>query len=179
MNNPPALSAYQALNALDDAACIFEQLPLRPDGLRDYQYHFVNNAFKKLFGTGDLSGLSVRDNFPDEPESWYDDYDEVLLTGTAKRLIREAPSQQMLLEMYIRRLDGAGGKYLMNTMRDITVERSREEALRESQSRQKESETNIRSLIMQAPVAMALLTGPSLIIELVNDSFITLWGKDA
>ena len=173
MNNTPAtLSAYQALNALDDAACIFEQLPLRPDGLRDYRYHFVNNAFRKLFDTGDLAGLSVRDNFPHEPESWYDDYDEVLSTGIPKRLVREALSQQMLLEMYVTMLEDGSGKYLMNTIRDITVERSREEALRES-------ETNIRNLIMQAPVAMALLTGPELVVELINDTFIGLWGKDA
>ncbi|MBS1504387.1 MAG: hypothetical protein JST32_20160, partial [Bacteroidetes bacterium] len=94
------------LNALDEAACIFEQLPKRDDGLRDYQYVFVNTAFRRLFGTPDLAGFSVRDNFPNEPESWYDDYDEVLNTGVPKHFIREAPSQEMIIEMYVTRLEG-------------------------------------------------------------------------
>lgn len=167
------------LNALDDAACIFEQLPLRPDGLRDYRYVFVNSAFTRLFGTPDLAGLSVRDNFPQEPESWYDDYDEVLRTGIPKKFVREAPSQQMILEMYVTRLEGGSGKRLLNTMCDVTVKNHMEEALRDSEARLKESESNIRNLIIQAPVAMGLLKGPDLIIEIINDSFIELWGKDS
>ncbi|HVW15385.1 MAG TPA: ATP-binding protein [Mucilaginibacter sp.] len=166
------------LNALDEAACIFEQLPKRGDGLRDYQYVFVNTAFRRLFGTPDLAGFSVRDNFPNEPESWYDDYDEVLNTGVPKHFIREAPSQEMIIEMYVTRLEGGTRKRLMNTLRDVTLENNMEGALRESESRLKESEANIRNLIMQAPVAMCLLTGPDFVIDIINDSFIAIWGKD-
>ena len=58
------LTEADVLNALDDAACIFEQTPLRSDGLRDYRYVFVNAAFQRLFDMPDLVGLSLRDNFP-------------------------------------------------------------------------------------------------------------------
>lgn len=167
------------LNALDDAACVFQQMPLRSDGLRDYQYVFVNAAFRQLFGTPDLAGFSVRNNFPNEPESWYDDYDEVLHTGIPKRFIRKAPSQNMTLEMYVTRIEDISGRYLLNTMRNITMENQVEEALHESEAKLKESEANIRNLIKQAPVAMSLLKGPNFVIEIVNDSFIELWGKDS
>jgi PAS domain S-box-containing protein len=167
------------LNALDDAACVFEKTPLRSDGLRDYRYIFVNTAFRQLFGTPDLAGLSVRDNFPNEPESWYDDYDDVLNTGIPKRFVRKAPSQHMLLEMYLTRLEDGSGKRLLNTMRDVTEENHTRDALRESEAGLRESEANIHNLILQAPVAMALLTGPDLVVEIINDSFIALWGKDS
>lgn len=62
------------------------------------------------------------------------------------------------------------------------------EVTREVQSRRQiqqmldtlaESETNFRSLILKAPVAMCLLNGPDHVIEVANDKIVELWGKDA
>lgn len=41
----------------------------------------------------------------------------------------------------------------------------------------KEVENNLRNLILQSPVAMALLRGPSLTVELVNSGALEIWGK--
>jgi signal transduction histidine kinase len=40
------------------------------------------------------------------------------------------------------------------------------------------SEYNIRNLILQSPVAMALFRGMDMVVEIINDKFLTLWGKD-
>lgn len=39
------------------------------------------------------------------------------------------------------------------------------------------SESNLRNMIAQAPVAMAILMGPDHIVEVANDRMYTLWGK--
>ena len=52
------------------------------------------------------------------------------------------------------------------------------EALVKTNDALTESENNIRNIIMQAPMPMTLLMGPEMLIHVVNDSFITLWGKD-
>ncbi|MGE0370682.1 MAG: GAF domain-containing protein, partial [Gammaproteobacteria bacterium] len=78
--------------AMDEGVMIFERLPLRPDGLRDWRYVAMNPASQSMFGTGDLTGQSVRDNFPDEDEGWYDIYDRALEAGEVARFDREARS---------------------------------------------------------------------------------------
>jgi len=41
----------------------------------------------------------------------------------------------------------------------------------------KEVESNLKNLIQQSPVAMALLRGPSLTVELINAGALEIWGK--
>jgi hypothetical protein len=41
------------------------------------------------------------------------------------------------------------------------------------------SENNIRMLIMQSPVAMGLFRGVDMVVEIINEPFLKLWGKDS
>jgi len=59
---------------------------------------------------------------------------------------------------------------VMNTAADVTDLNVAQKALAES-------ERNFRNMILHAPVAMCLMRGPSLIIEIANDAMIALWGK--
>ncbi|WP_127996185.1 PAS domain-containing sensor histidine kinase [Piscinibacter defluvii] len=121
--------------AVDEGVCLFERLPLRPDGLRDYRYVAMNPAMQAMFGIPDLSGQSIRDNFPDEVEDWYDDYDRVLETGRPLRFERESVPQGKVLEMYVARVGDDSGAMLLAVMQDITARRRAEEALAESEAR--------------------------------------------
>ena len=40
------------------------------------------------------------------------------------------------------------------------------------------SESNLKNIILQAPVAMCILKGPNYIVEIANDRMFTLWGKN-
>lgn len=40
-----------------------------------------------------------------------------------------------------------------------------------------ESERNLQNIILQAPVAMCILTGPEFIVEIANDRMLEFWGK--
>lgn len=46
-----------------------------------------------------------------------------------------------------------------------------------SQQRITESEKNLRSTILQAPVAMCILRGPQFVVEIANDRMFELWGR--
>ncbi|EPX78336.1 PAS domain-containing protein [Salipiger mucosus] len=123
------------VEAMDDAVCIFERLPLRPDALRDYRCVTMNRAMQEMFGIPDLSGQSIRDSFPDEVEDWYDDYDRVLETGESVRTERESKPQGMLLEMFVARIEDGSQQRLLAIIRDVTRRKRAEEALRQSEQR--------------------------------------------
>ncbi|WP_316771412.1 PAS domain-containing protein [Pedobacter frigiditerrae] len=59
---------------------------------------------------------------------------------------------------------------LNGTLQDVTDEI-------EAQNAFKESEENFRKLILQAPIGMIILKGESLFVELVNDAYLKLAGK--
>ncbi|MCP2014552.1 PAS domain S-box-containing protein [Deinococcus sp. HSC-46F16] len=121
--------------SLDEGVCLFERLPPRPDGRRDYRYLAMNPAMQAMFGVPDLSGQSIRDTFPDEAEAWYDDYDRVLETGAPLRVERESAPQGKVLDMFVTRVEGGPGPRLLAVMRDVTGRKQAEAALRESEDR--------------------------------------------
>ncbi|MGC4064179.1 MAG: PAS domain S-box protein, partial [Polyangiaceae bacterium] len=56
---------YRTLfDIIDEAVCLFERLPLLPNGNRDYRYIAMNPAMQAMFGIPDLSGQSIREHFP-------------------------------------------------------------------------------------------------------------------
>lgn len=49
--------------------------------------------------------------------------------------------------------------------------------LKSAQRRLSQSELNLKNIILQAPVAMAILKGPKHVVEIANDRMFALWGK--
>lgn len=119
---------------LDTAACIIARLPERADGKRDYVYLAMNTAMMDMFGVPDLTGQSMRDNFPGEGESWYDDYDRVLDSGYPARFERATDSQNKVLEMAITRLPGP--PRLLVVMQNITKRHDAKMALQKKADQQ-------------------------------------------
>lgn len=119
---------------LDTAACIIARLPERADGVRDYVYLAMNTAMMDMFGVPDLTGQTIRENFPDEGESWYDDYDRVLESGYPARFERASEAQQKVLEMAITRLPGP--PRLLVVMQNITRRHDAKVALQKKADQQ-------------------------------------------
>ena len=116
-----AETLYRALfESMDEGVCLFERLPRRPDGLRDYAYVAMNPAMRSMFDIPDLSGQSVRDHFPGEVEDCYDRYDHVLDTGESIRFERELPPQDTVLEIFLTRVEDSTGYRLLAVFQDVT-----------------------------------------------------------
>ncbi|TFL18576.1 PAS domain-containing protein [Jannaschia formosa] len=122
-------------DSIDEGAWLCEQLPVGADGLRDYRYVAMNPAMQHMFGIPDLTGQTMRENFPDEDEAWYDDFARVMETGEPMRIVREAETQGMVLSMFITRVQEGGGQWLLGVVQDITAQRRAEETLRASEER--------------------------------------------
>ncbi|MBW9118115.1 PAS domain-containing protein [Rhizobium cauense] len=124
---------YKAVfDAIDDGACIIEQMPSGSNGPRDYRYLAVNPAMRRMVGVRDLTGRSVRDSFPDKIEELYDDFDRVLATGEAARVERECTPQGLVFDIAVSRLVDSPG-CLLAIIRDVTGRRRDQEALRRSE----------------------------------------------
>lgn len=115
-----------------------------------------------------------------EGKGIYENLDRVYETGEAYHASNqriELLSEGQLKTFYFNYsftplFDANGEVYgVMNTAADVTDLNVAQKALAES-------ERNFRTMILTAPVAMCLMRGPSLIIEIANDSMISLWGKD-
>jgi PAS domain S-box-containing protein len=71
-----------------------------------------------------------------------------------------------------------GEPYRFNgTLQDITHEYQVRRALDEKERKLSESERHLKSIIIQAPFAIALFRGPEYIVEMVNDRSLELWGR--
>ncbi len=67
--------------------------------------------------------------------------------------------------------DGEGNVYgVMNTAADVTD-------LHIAHMKMKESEQNLRNVILQAPVAMCILMGIDYVVEIANERMYEIWGK--
>ncbi|SFV35449.1 PAS domain S-box-containing protein [Devosia crocina] len=129
---------YGALfDTTDDSVVVIERLPLRADGLRDFRYVALNARSRALFGVGHIEGLSIRDHFPDEDESWYDLYEQAIEEGEVPRFEREAKFGGMILQTHLVRVGPREDGRLMVTMRDVTARRRAETLLRESEVQQR------------------------------------------
>jgi PAS domain S-box-containing protein len=123
-------------DAIDEGVCLFERLPLRPDGLSDYRFVAMNPAMQAMFGVPDLIGQSLRDAFADEAEAWCDDCERVLETGAPLRVERECPFRGMVLETFIARINDGPRPCLITVMKDVTARRQAEDERRETARRQ-------------------------------------------
>jgi PAS domain S-box-containing protein len=68
------------------------------------------------------------------------------------------------------KIGGSDSRKLALLFTDITERKKAEDAVRQS-------ENNLRNIILQAPVAMAILRGPSFVVELANEHMFELWGR--
>jgi PAS domain S-box-containing protein len=122
--------------SIDEGVFIAEP-STRLDGLRDWRYVAMNERSHAMFGRPDLTGQSMRDNFPAEDEDWYDIYETVFQNGKGHRFERGVLSQGVVLELFVTRIETtAHAQQLMVVMLDVTQRRRAMDGLRESEERQ-------------------------------------------
>jgi PAS domain S-box-containing protein len=148
---------------------------------REMRIAMANKSITDIWGKGEnVVGKLYADVLPElENQNIYEQLDRVYTTGTsfhAKNQRVDLVIDGILRPFYFNYsftplYDGNGNIYgVMNTAADVTD-------LNIAKQKIEQSETNLRNMVLQAPVAMCILMGPEHIIEVANDLIIELWGK--
>ncbi len=148
---------------------------------KEMRISFANQNILDVWGKGnDVIGKLYADILPElDNQQIFEQLDDVYATGIpfhAKNQRVDLVVDNMLQSFYFNYsftplFDATGKIYgVMNTAAEVTD-------LNLAKLRVEQSEQNLRNMILQAPVAMCILTGADHVIEIANDFMIELWGK--
>lgn len=147
---------------------------------QDMRIEFANRAILDAWGKSDNPiGKPYREILPElANQKIFEQLEGVLSSGIpyhAKNQRVDLEIQGKLQSFYFNYSftplrDVSGKVYgVMNTAADVTD-------LNLAKQKIEQSERNFRNIILQSPVAMCIMLGPSHIIEVANDAMIELWG---
>ncbi|OLY94299.1 hypothetical protein BUE76_22230 [Cnuella takakiae] len=145
----------------------------------NYRFTYVNEALLTMWGKtwNEAIGKGLPENGyePWHTEMHHREIDQVVATKKPVRGEVHFPHATLGKRLYdyifVPVLDQNGEvEAVAGTTRDITEIKQAEEVIRKS-------EIQLRTMILQAPVAMCILRGPTHVIDIANEAMINLWGK--
>lgn len=162
---------FQTLfESMDQGFCIIEMIFDDTDKPIDYRFLEVNPMFEKQTGLVEPAGKTAKELVPHLEPHWFELYGKVARTGDAVRFREGSEAMGRWFDVFAFHIGEANSNKVALLFTNITEQKKAEEAIRQS-------EANLRNIILQAPVAMAILRGPSFIVEIANDRMFELWGR--
>ena len=162
---------YRSLfETMDQGFCVFEMLFDASNYPVDYRFLEYNPVFEAQTGLKVAVGKTARELVPNLEPHWFELYGKVALTGEQIRFIEESKAMGRWFEVNAFRVGGEKSRKVALLFTDITERTKADEAL-------KQSENNLRNMILQSPVAMGILRGPEFVVEIANDRMFELWGR--
>jgi PAS domain S-box-containing protein len=164
---------YRALfDSMDQGFCVLEIITGDSGQPVDYRFIETNPVFEKQTGLQDAIGKTALGLVPNLEAYWVEQYGKVALTGEAMRFIRESQAMQRWFDVYAFKIGGEESKKIAVLFTDITERKKIEEAVYQSES-------NLRNMILQSPVAMCILRGSSFVVDVANERILEIWGRSA
>lgn len=177
------LSRRKAETSAQRVRSIVESAPF-PIGVytgKEMRIEVANQALADVWGKGnDLVGKLYSEVLPElESQEIFPQLEGVYTTGKpfhARNQRVDLVVENQLRPFYFNYsftplYDGSGKIYgVMNTAAEVTD-------LNVAKQKIEQSEKNFRSMILQSPVAMCIMTGPQHTVEVANELMIELWGK--
>jgi PAS domain S-box-containing protein len=136
----------------------------------DYRFLEMNPVFENQTGLKNAAGKTMKQLAPGHEDHWFQLYGKIAVTGEPMRFVERAEALHRWYDVYAYRVEEEGENKVAILFTDITERRNSEEAIRHS-------EQNLRNMILQSPIAMAILRGPSFVVEIANDRMFELWGR--
>jgi PAS domain S-box-containing protein len=148
---------------------------------REMRIALLNQSIMDVWGKGyDIVGKLYSEVLPElENQEIFEQLDKVYTTGIPFHarnqrvdLVVNGKLQPYYFNYSFTPLHDAEGKIygVMNTAAEVTD-------LHLAKQMVEQSERNFRNMILQAPVAMCILTGPEHVVEIANELMLELWGK--
>ncbi len=141
---------YRALfENIDEGFCIIEFIDGPHGPLSDYVHVEANPAYTVHTGISDVIGKAVRDLVPDEADGWIGLFRGVLTTGQPIRFERELVSTGRYLELAAFPVDRGVNRQVAVLFQDITARKASEQALRTSEARLRDLNTNLERQVAE------------------------------
>jgi PAS domain S-box-containing protein len=156
--------------SMDQGFCVVQMIFDKDNQPKDYRFLETNPVFENQTGLVNAVGKTALELVPNLEYHWLELYGKVALTGESTRFIEGSDAMGRWFEVYAFRMGDPQRHTVALLFTDITERRKSEEALRQS-------ERNLRSTILQAPVAMSILRGPEFVVEIANEKMFELWGR--
>jgi two-component sensor histidine kinase len=141
----------------------------------DYRFLLANSAFERATGLVGVAGRMRSEVL--EPESlwWMPIYDGVARDGTPAHFEYQLRSNGRWFEIHATRMPGAVDQVAIvsNDITDRKAAAAEREQLLAAQSAQREF---LEGIVRHAPIGIAVLVGPDLVVELVNPAFQAILG---
>lgn len=183
-SNDKLLKIQQLLEVSEQRARSFVEAAPFPIGVytgREMRILMANQAIVDVWGKGnDVIGKTYHELLPELATSRiYEQLDRVFMTGEPFSTRNERVDivvDGRLSTFYFNYdftplRDTSGQVYgVMNTAAEVTD-------LVMAKEQVEQSEENLRAMIVQAPVAMCILSGPDHVITVANQLMVELWGK--
>lgn len=171
---------YRTLfDSIEDGFCVIEVIFDGDDRPVDYRFLEINAAFIAQTGLDEadlLGGRTMREMVPTMEQAWFDRYGRVAKTGESIRAEDRAEGMGRWFEVHGFRLGGEGSAQVGVLFKDVTQRREAEAERERLVAELTVERAKLRGLFDQAPAFIAVLTGPDLVFEYVNEAYYRLVG---
>ena len=156
--------------SMDQGFCVVEMIFDSSTQPVDYRFLETNPVFETQTGLKDAVGKTARELIPNLESHWLEVYGKVALTGQSTRFTEGSEALGRWFDVYAYKTGDVESHRVALLFTDISERRKADEAL-------KHSESNLRNMILQAPVAMCIFRGKEYVVEIAHDSMLEIWGK--
>jgi len=126
---------HALIETMDEGFCLIDMVRGENGRAVDYEFVEVNKAFSHQTGLRDCVGRRARELVPGLEQRWIDIYDEIAVTGEARRFVEGSSAMGRWFSVYASRIEHPGGRRVALLFTDISERMRTEEALRESEAK--------------------------------------------
>jgi len=126
---------HALIETMDEGFCLIDMVRDENGHAVDYEFVEVNRAFSQQTGLRDCLGRRARELVPQLEQRWIDIYDEIAVTGEARRFVEGSAAMGRWFSVYARRIAHPNGRRVALLFADITERMLTEQALRDSEAK--------------------------------------------